>query len=91
MTGQTDEEFIPVLKGHTPEDSDWDDAVKADADGKAEITGLTPGREYDVYARKAESDTCKAGPASDPAAVTMPKAGQQAPDAPSDAALMYTD
>jgi len=46
------------------------------------FTGLTPGTEYEVIARKAGDDTHNPSPASRPTKVTTPKADQDAPIAP---------
>ncbi|MBQ7246855.1 MAG: fibronectin type III domain-containing protein, partial [Lachnospiraceae bacterium] len=53
-----------------------------DGDDYVTFDGLTPATEYEVISRKAETDTQKPSPASEPAKVTTPKEEQDSSDAP---------
>ncbi len=78
---QGDVEYIIVPKDQTPKAEDWKSAKKIDGQGEVKWNDRLPATEYDVYARRFETEDMMPSEAVKDT-VKAPKADQQAPAAP---------
>ena len=84
-----DTEYLLMPAGKTPADTDWSSAKRVSGgDSGVEWTNLLPNEEYEVWARRYETENKSASEAvRSAAAVKTPKADQEAPAAPSAKAI----
>ena len=84
-----DTEYLLVPAGKTPTDTDWSSAKRISGGVSGiEWTNLLPNEAYEVWARRYETENkCASEAVKSTAAVTTPKADQEAPAAPSAKAI----
>lgn len=86
MQSDPTQQYLVLKKGHQVTEEDWDEA-KSGNGGELPFGGLTPGEEYEIVARKAETDNLYASEPVRSDVIRTPKVQQGAPAKPADDAI----